>query len=160
MITLLCVGRPRGALEVAIRDYEGRIPYYWKFEAIEVEAGGGGRGGSSADPEAVMAAEGTRLLGRVPPGADLWILSRDGTPLDSPGLARALANRALHSAPPLVLAIGGAFGFHASVVQRASRKLTLSAMTLPHEMARLIVAEQLYRAGTILRNEPYHKGPR
>jgi len=54
--------------------------------------------------------------------------------------------------------IGGAWGLDRPVRKRAARRLSLSAMTLPHEMARLVLAEQLYRAGTILRNEPYHKG--
>lgn len=160
MITLLSVGRPRGPLEPAIRDYEQRIPHYWKFEAVDVDAGAGGRGGSHAEPDAVRAAEGARLLARVAPTAELWVLTRDGVLLDSPGLAQTLGERALRGASPLVIAIGGAFGFDLAVLARAKRKISLSAMTLPHEMARLILAEQLYRAGTILRNEPYHKGPR
>jgi 23S rRNA (pseudouridine1915-N3)-methyltransferase len=58
----------------------------------------------------------------------------------------------------VAFAIGGAFGLGGAVLARAQRKLSLSALTLPHEMARLVLAEQLYRAGTIVRGEPYHKG--
>lgn len=157
MITLLAVGRVRGPLEAAVHHYEGRLPHYWKFEAVEVEAGTG-RGGPS-DPDPVRAAEGARILARIPEGHELWVVTRDGSTLDSAALARVLGERQLHAAPPLVLALGGAFGFAPEVVARASRKLSLSALTLPHELARLVVAEQLYRAGTILRGEPYHKGP-
>lgn len=158
MITLIAVGRVRGPLEAAVRAYEDRLRHYWKFDLVEVEAGTG-RGGSP-DPVQVMAAEGTRILARVPPGQELWILTREGRPLDSPGLARLLDERRLHALPPVALAIGGAFGFSPEVEARAVQTLSLSAMTLPHELARLVLVEQLYRAGTILRGEPYHKGAR
>jgi 23S rRNA (pseudouridine1915-N3)-methyltransferase len=157
MIRLVAVGRPRAPLAEAVRHYEERIGHYWKFEAIEVEAGGGRRGGS--DELSVRAEEGERILRSVPDGATLWLVTRDGRALSSVALSTMLGERRLHAAPLLVLAIGGAFGFSAEVRTRAEGLLTLSAMTLPHELARLILAEQLYRAGTILRGEPYHKGP-
>ncbi len=156
MITLLAVGRVKGALAPPVDDYEARLRHYWKFEVVEVEAGAG-RG--SPTEEAVREAEGARILGRIPEGHELWVLTREGRGMDSPALARTLGERQLHAAPPLVLAIGGAFGFDPSVVARASRELSLSPFTLPHELARLLLVEQLYRAGTILRGEPYHKGP-
>jgi 23S rRNA (pseudouridine1915-N3)-methyltransferase len=78
--------------------------------------------------------------------------------MDSPELARYLESLALRSVPEVSFVVGGAFGLGPGVVKRANRTLALSAGTLPHELARLVLAEQLYRAGTILRNEPYHKG--
>jgi 23S rRNA (pseudouridine1915-N3)-methyltransferase len=156
VIRLIAVGKVKGALEPAVGEYEARLVHYWKYEAVEVDAGTG-RGGSP-DPERVRAAEADRILARVPEGAELWAVTRDGASLTSASMAHLLGDRQLHGAPPLVLAIGGAFGFDPSVPARASRRLSLSAMTLPHEMARLVLVEQLYRAGTILRNEPYHKG--
>jgi 23S rRNA (pseudouridine1915-N3)-methyltransferase len=157
MIRLVAVGRPKVPLEEAIRHYEARIGHYWKFEALEVEAGGGRKG--AVDAASVCVREGERILGSVPEGAALWLVTRDGRVLSSTALADQLGERRLHAAPLLVLAIGGAFGFSPEVRQRAQGTLALSAMTLPHELARLVLAEQLYRAGTILRGEPYHKGP-
>ena len=72
-------------------------------------------------------------------------------------LAGYLEGHAVRSSAGAAFVIGGAFGLDASVVTKARRTLSLSALTLPHEMARLVLAEQLYRAGTIVRGEPYHK---
>jgi 23S rRNA (pseudouridine1915-N3)-methyltransferase len=157
MIRLIAVGRPRAPLNEAIRHYEARLGHYWKFEVVEVEAGGARRGGT--DESVVRSLEGERILRSVPDDAALWLVTRDGRAYSSVALASMLGERKLHAAPPLVLAIGGAFGFSAEVRARAEGSLTLSAMTFPHELARLVLAEQLYRAGSILRGEPYHKGP-
>ncbi len=156
MITVIVVGRTRPPLDEAVREYETRAARYWKLSVEEVDAGIG-RGGRAA-PEEVQAAEAERIRGRIPDGADLWLLTREGRTMSSGALARKLADRQLHGGRPLALCVGGAFGFSAELRAKADRAISLSAMTLPHEMARLILAEQLYRAGTILRGEPYHKG--
>jgi 23S rRNA (pseudouridine1915-N3)-methyltransferase len=155
-LTLLVVGRVRGPLHEAVAEYEARAGRYWKIDVVEVEAGSKGAGG---DPQHVQAAEEGRLLPRVPTGTQLVALTRGGEPMDSIALATYLQGLALHGSPGATFVIGGAFGLGAGVLERARRRLTLSALTLPHELARLILAEQLYRAGTILRGEPYHKGP-
>ncbi len=74
-------------------------------------------------------------------------------------LADFMAERALRSVQDVTFVIGGAFGLGEGILERSTLRLSLSPMTLPHEIARLLLVEQLYRAGTILRNEPYHKGP-
>lgn len=154
-LVLAVVGRARGELSGAVADYEKRIGRYWKFEAVEVTAGGPGR---NASPEAVKDAEADRLLARIPAEFELVALTRDGRGMDSRELSRYLERHAVRSSAGVAFVIGGAFGLGDAVLARARRRLSLSAMTLPHEMARLILAEQLYRAGTILRGEPYHKG--
>jgi 23S rRNA (pseudouridine1915-N3)-methyltransferase len=78
--------------------------------------------------------------------------------MDSPGLTRYLEKCALDSVREVAFLIGGAFGLSPDLIAEADRRLSLSGLTLPHEMARLVLAEQLYRAGTISRGEPYHKG--
>jgi 23S rRNA (pseudouridine1915-N3)-methyltransferase len=105
-----------------------------------------------------MAAEAERLLPHLPPAAEMVALTRVGEAISSTELARYLGDLALHGARGAVFVIGGAHGLTEAVLARARRRISLSAFTLPHEMARLLLAEQLYRAGTLLRGEPYHKG--
>lgn len=155
-ITLVVVGRVRGDLAEAVAGYEARVDHYWKFEVVEVAAGApGGRD----DADAVMVAEGERILARLPEGAEVAILTRDGKPMSSRELSAWLQDHAVHGSRGVALVIGGAYGIHEAVLKRAGRRISLSAMTLPHEMARLILVEQIYRAGTLVRGEPYHKGP-
>jgi len=152
-ITLIAVGRVRGTLVEAVRDYEERAGRYWKLQTIEVDAGAGGKD----EPEAVRKAEEERILARLPQQADLVALTRTGQPVGSRAFATYLEDHALHGRD-VAFVIGGAYGLGPALLGRA-RQMTLSAMTFPHELARLLLAEQLYRAGTILRGEPYHKGP-
>lgn len=154
-VQLVVVGRVRGHLEAAVREYEERAARYWKLEVAEVDAGVAG-GRDAAD--AVRQAEGARILARLSADAQVVVLTRDGRPMGSRALATFLGEAALH-ARDVAFVLGGAYGLDAAVLARAQRRLTLSAMTLPHEVARLVLGEQLYRAGTILRREPYHKGP-
>lgn len=152
---MVVVGRVRGPLVSAVSEYEERARRYWKLEFVEVDAGAPGR---SASPRHVMAAEAERILGRVAPELELVALTRNGKGMASQELARWMETRAVASSPGAAFVIGGAFGLSDLVLDRSTRLLSLSSMTLPHEVARLVLAEQLYRAGTILRGEPYHKG--
>lgn len=153
-VLIVVVGRVRGPLTDAVTEYEERAGRYWKLEVVEVDAGAG----RDPTPERVRAEEGERILGRIPPGCDVYALTREGKQMGSRTLARHLSEAMVRATPGVAFVIGGAFGLAPEVLSRATRRLGLSAMTLPHEMARLVLAEQIYRAGTILRNEPYHKG--
>ncbi len=154
-IVIAVVGRPRaGALRDAIREYEARAARYFRLRVEEV---------APADlPEAraeeAREREGEALLARIPDGADVVALTRSGKGMTSGGLAAYLGDLATYGRPGAAFLIGGASGLGAGVLERARYRLSLSPMTLPHEMARLVLAEQIYRAGTILRGEPYHKG--
>jgi 23S rRNA (pseudouridine1915-N3)-methyltransferase len=152
---VVVVGRVRGPLEGAVAEYERRAARYWKLEVIEVAAGVKGGSGTA---EQVRAAESERLLSRVPSDFELFALTRGGRGMDSMELSGYLEEAAVRSTSGIAFVIGGAFGLGEAVRARARRTLALSGMTLPHEMARLVLAEQLYRAGTIVRGEPYHKG--
>jgi 23S rRNA (pseudouridine1915-N3)-methyltransferase len=103
-------------------------------------------------------AEAAKIREKIPRGSEIWALTRGGRELTSTEFARSLGERALRSAPGVALIVGGAFGLDPELLGTAKEKIALSRMTLPHGLARLVLAEQLYRAGTILRNEPYHKG--
>ncbi len=155
-VSILAVGRVRGVLAPAVREFEERAGRYWKLEVTEVEAGAGRGGGR--DPQDVQRSEGRRLMARVTEGSETWALTREGKGMSSRALAATLGRMAVEASPGVTFLIGGAYGLDSGVIDGADRKLSLSPMTLPHEMARLVLAEQLYRAGTILRNEPYHKG--
>lgn len=154
-ILVLAVGRVRGSLESPVLEYETRAARYWKLETAVVDAGAPGRDPS---PERVREVEAERLLPRIPDGFGVVALTRQGRGLGSRDLAAFLEEEALRSSPGVVFLIGGAFGLAPSVLARARMQISLSPLTLPHEMARLVLAEQLYRAGTLARGEPYHKG--
>lgn len=154
-VTLGVVGRARGSLAAPIAEYESRIRHYFSYETSEVKEEPSTRGRGA---EQVMAEEGKRLLARVPPGAQIIALDRKGKPWSSERLASHLGELSLRSAPGAAFLIGGAHGLSGEVLAQATHLLSLSAFTLPHELARLVLVEQIYRAGTILRGEPYHKG--
>jgi 23S rRNA (pseudouridine1915-N3)-methyltransferase len=134
----------------AIADYERRAARYWPLEVHEVRAEAGADGGA-AD---ILRREGERLLERVT-GA-LVACDERGTSLTSLAFAEWL-QREREGARDLTFVIGGARGLDPAVRDHAHRVLSLSPWTLSHDLARLVLAEQLYRAGTIVRGEPYHK---
>ena len=155
-VKIVVVGGPGPLLADAIAEYEERAARYWTLEVAEVKAEKASKGKTE---QAVQAAEGERLLERVTAGSQIVALTRQGGDAwSSARLARLLEERALHSGPDMTFLIGGAFGLSAEVLRIAERRMRLSAFTLTHDIARLVLAEQLYRAGTIVRNEPYHKG--
>jgi len=138
----------------AIAEYESRAARYFAFDAAEVKEEPFRRPGDAAR---VRDQEGKRLLARVPAGAEVVALHETGRQWTSHRLAEYLAELAVHGSPGAAFLIGGAYGLSDEVLARARHQLSLSAFTLPHELARLVLAEQLYRAGTINRGEPYHK---
>jgi 23S rRNA (pseudouridine1915-N3)-methyltransferase len=154
-VALVVVGRMRGMMEASVAEFERRARRYFPLEVVEVKEEAASRGRTA---QQVMEEEGKRLLARVPNGAEVVALDRRGAAWSSEQLARYLDELAIRSSPGSAFLIGGAFGLSDEVLARASHRLSLSALTLPHELARLVMAEQLYRAGTILRGEPYHKG--
>lgn len=147
------MGKPKqGGVADAISEYETRAARYWPLDVHEV------RDVSSRSRAAALVRdeEAERLLARVPTSARVIACDPDGDALTSEAFAALLAN-ARDSATDLAFVIGGAHGLGAAVHARAAQSLNLAPWTLPHELARLVLAEQLYRAGTISRGEPYHK---
>lgn len=154
-ILVVPVGHVRGPLEAPVAEYETRAARYWRLEVTPVEAGAPGR---ASAPDRVMAAEAERILARLPDSFTVVALTRAGKGMASRELAALLESEAVRSSPGVAFVLGGPFGLSPRVLERARHRWSLSDLTLPHEMARLVLAEQLYRAGTILRGEPYHKG--
>ena len=153
-LLVLSVGRPRGPLADAIAEYERRAKHYFSMDSDYVREEPYRRGGE----ERVREAEGERLLARVPDGHRLVVLHRQGDRWSSEEVAGFMAECAGESVPGVVFLIGGAYGLSHETLRRATKLFSLSDLTLPHDMARLVLSEQIYRAGTILRGEPYHKG--
>lgn len=146
------VGKPRdSALAAAISDYETRAARYWPLEVHEVKEE---RGKYSAAE--VVTRESEKLMAVVPSGASVVVCDAAGDSLSSEEFALWMQN-SRESARDVAFVIGGAHGLPGDLKKRAARRLAMGKWTLTHEMARLVLAEQLYRAGTIVRNEPYHK---
>lgn len=152
-VWLCTVGRPDRLLLDAISEYETRAARYWKFEHISIPTGRG-----ASVPEQVRQEEGEKIAARLPAEADVIAVTRKGSMWTSRKLAGHLQKLAVGSRPGAAFVVGGAHGLAPSILARARRRLSLSPFTMPHDLARLVLAEQLYRAGTIVRREPYHKG--
>lgn len=150
---MVVVGSPkRGPVADAIAEYEERARRYWPLLVEEVRE----ESAKSRTAQQVKAGEGERMVSRIPEGARVIACDVTGSRWSSEQLAAALRD-ARDDGRDLCFLIGGAFGLGEVALQRAHGRLSLSDFTLPHEMARLVLAEQLYRAGTIVRGEPYHK---
>jgi 23S rRNA (pseudouridine1915-N3)-methyltransferase len=151
-LVVAVVGRPRDPdLASAIRGYETRAARYWPLDVREVRE----ESARGTPPDAVRDKEGERLL-TAAAGSRVVACDESGDALTSPQFAEWL-QEARESARDVTFVIGGAYGLPQSVRDRADRLLKLAPWTLPHELARLVLVEQLYRAGTIVRREPYHK---
>ena len=152
-VIVAAVGRPRDpALAAAIREYEGRASRYWPLEVHEVR----GEPAKSVSPDLVREREGKRLGDVLPAPVHVVACDQRGTSRTSEEFSAWLQGERERGRDVAFL-IGGAFGLSESVLSRARSRLLLAPWTLPHELARLVLVEQLYRAGTIVRREPYHK---
>ncbi|MEP7174959.1 MAG: 23S rRNA (pseudouridine(1915)-N(3))-methyltransferase RlmH [Gemmatimonadales bacterium] len=149
---LLAVGKLRPGYREIADDYLRRLGRTLKVREIEVR-----EAVRAPTVPARRAEEAARLLARRPDGARLVAVAREGSGWSSEEVARRL-ERWMREARPVALAIGGSHGLAPEVLASASDRWSLGPLTLPHELARVVVVEQLYRASTILRGQPYHKG--
>jgi len=151
-LLVLAVGRLRPALREVADDYLRRLTRYGGAREIEVR-----EASRAPTVPAQREEEAARLAMRLPAGGRLVALAREGQGWTSAELARRMDEWRL-AARPVTFVIGGSHGLAATLLARAERRWSLGPLTLPHELARVVVLEQLYRAFTILRGEPYHKG--
>jgi 23S rRNA (pseudouridine1915-N3)-methyltransferase len=153
-LRLLCVGRLSEAyLREGCALFAERVRRYLPLAIEELkEQKAVSRGGL---PRAITT-EGEQLLARIPDGAFVVVLDERGRGLTSTGWAGLLEQHMVAGTAEWVLVIGGAHGLSEGVRQRANLLLSLSSMTFPHQIVRLLLLEQLYRGCTIIRNEPYH----
>ena len=153
-IHLLAVGERMPAWVVqAFDDYAGRMPRECKLVLREIPAGKRGKG---ADLGRIVREEGEKLLAAVPKGAHLVALDRMGRELATEQLAAELKTQ-LARGGDLALLVGGPEGLSEQCLAQAHARWSLSRLTLAHPLVRVVVAEQLYRAWSILNNLPYHR---
>ena len=152
-LVVAVVGKARNqALGEAIRDYEKRAARYWPLDVHEVRE----ERATGISVDKVREREGQRLADKLPDRAQTVTCDITGRAFDSKQFAEFLQS-AREQDRDLAFLIGGAFGLASDLTSRSSVKLSLAPWTLPHELARLVLVEQIYRAGTIVRGEPYHK---
>ena len=149
---LVVVGKAREPLAAAVHEYEQRAARYWPLETVEVRE----EPARSATADQVREREAERLLEKAGDAGRLVTCDENGRTMRSQEFADWM-QREREAGRDVSFIIGGAFGLATALRSRASLSLSLAPWTLPHELARLVLAEQLYRAGAIVRGEPYHK---
>ncbi|MDQ6827352.1 MAG: 23S rRNA (pseudouridine(1915)-N(3))-methyltransferase RlmH [Gemmatimonadota bacterium] len=151
---VVCVGKPRDrAIGDAIREYETRAARYWPLEVREVRE----EPARGASADLVREREGERLLGIVDARTQVVACDAAGVEQTSEEFALWMQRQRERAAEDIAFVVGGALGLADAVRARAATRLSFGRWTLPHELARLVLSEQLYRAGAIVRGEPYHK---
>jgi 23S rRNA (pseudouridine1915-N3)-methyltransferase len=144
-VTILSVGHKMPAwIQDGFQEYTRRMPPEIRVELTELK------------PDKTKADEGKRMLAALPEGATLLALDERGKSVTTQGLAVMLSEWMRDGSHP-VFAIGGADGLADDVRERADKLLSLSALTLPHQLVRVVLAEQIYRAWSILARHPYHR---
>ena len=153
-IRLLVVGKTDVAwVREALEIYTSRLVHYVPFSVSEIPQL---KGVSALTRAQIKDKEAELILARLKPADELLLFDEHGKEFTSVAFATFLQERMLHVRGDLVFAIGGAYGFAESVHARAAGEISLSRMTFSHQMVRAIAAEQLYRAMTIIKGEPYH----
>ena len=150
---LILVGKTTDKhFQAGIDDYTGRISHYMPFDTVTIPEL---RNTKNLSEEPQKTAEGELILRQIQPTDTVVLLDEHGKELRSVEYARWLQQKQ-QTARRLVFVVGGPYGFSDAVYERANEKISLSKMTFSHQMVRLIFTEQLYRACTIIKGEPYH----
>lgn len=153
-IIFLTVGKTEDAyLKDGIDKYVKRLKHYTKLEMVELTEL---KNTKALTPDQQKTKEAEMILKKITPLDHIVLLDENGTEFTSQQFAAFLDKKAIASTASLVFIVGGPYGFDESVYRRANDKLSFSRMTFSHQMVRLFFAEQLYRAFTIIKSEPYH----
>lgn len=157
-ITILCVGKIKESFyREAIAEYVKRLSRYCRLEIVEVVDEKTPDGASAALEEQIREREADRLLARLEEGAYVCTLEIQGRRYTSEGFAELINRVGLGGQSHIVFVIGGSLGLHEKVRKRSDQAISFSDMTFPHQLMRVILCEQIYRAYRIIREEPYHK---
>lgn len=142
---------------MAVEEYSKRLSRYCKLELIQVQDEKTTEGASAAEEEAVKTKEGERMLAKIPDNAYVIALAIEGKQLDSVAFAEKIQELGVRGTSQIVFVIGGSLGLSDAVMKRADYALSFSPMTFPHQMMKVVLLEQIYRAYRIMNGEPYHK---
>lgn len=157
-VTIVCVGKLKEKYwKDAIAEYSKRLSRYMKLEIIELADEKAPESMSPAQEAEVLEKEGQRILKHIREDAFVTALAVEGKMLSSEELAAFMEKKEVGGVSHMVFVIGGSLGLSPAVMQRADFALSFSRMTFPHQMMRVVLLEQVYRAERIRRNEPYHK---
>ncbi len=152
-LDLVCVGKLKERYwREAAEEYLKRLGPYARVNVTEVPDRD-----VTADETRALEAEAAGILRAIPEGATVAVLEIGGTARTSEAFAAWLEALGVEGRSHVVFVVGGAAGLHADVLARADERISLGAMTLPHQLARVVVLEQIYRAFRIIRGEPYHR---
>ncbi|MEK5040652.1 23S rRNA (pseudouridine(1915)-N(3))-methyltransferase RlmH [Sporosarcina sp. FSL K6-3457] len=157
-ITIVTVGKLKEKyLKMGIEEFSKRLGAYAKIDLVEVADEKAPESLSDGDMEIVKKKEADRILAKV--GADAYVigLAIEGKMKTSEELSAGIESLMTYGRSKVVFIIGGSLGLHDSVLKRADELLSFSKMTFPHQMMKLILLEQVYRAFRIMKGEPYHK---
>ena len=153
-IALLTVGKTdRDWVKQGLDTYVSRLKHYIPFSINEIPEL---KNVSAMSRDQIKAKEGELILKSIKPTDDVILLDEHGKEYSSTEFASLLQNKINYEGKDIVFVIGGAYGFSEQVYKRANSKISLSRMTFSHQMVRAIFAEQIYRAFTIMKGEPYH----
>ncbi|MBQ8627421.1 MAG: 23S rRNA (pseudouridine(1915)-N(3))-methyltransferase RlmH [Agathobacter sp.] len=157
-ISIVCVGKVKEKFyRDAIDEFSKRLSRYCKLEIIEVADEKTPDQASDTEVKQIKDKEGERLLKNIKEDAYVICLCIDGKQLDSEELSNKVEKLGIQGTSHICFVIGGSLGLAEDVVKRADYKLSFSKMTFPHQLMRVILMEQIYRAYRIMNNEPYHK---
>ncbi len=157
-VNIICVGSLKEQYwRDACAEYAKRLGGFCRFSIIEVSESRLPKSCSAADIERVIETEGARLLEKIPSGSFVAAMCIEGRELSSPGLAQKLEAIAVNGKSRVDFVIGGSYGLSEAVKRRADLRLSMSPMTFPHQLARVMLCEQIYRAFSINADTRYHK---
>lgn len=157
-ITVVCVGKVKEKFyRDAVAEFEKRLSKYCRLEIVEVADEKTPDGASILQEEKILEKEAGRILERIRDDALVCTLEISGKKLSSEGLAEWMQQLAVRGNSHITFVIGGSLGLHRSVHARSDFALSFSDMTFPHQLMRVILCEQIYRAFRINNKEPYHK---
>ncbi|MGN0115041.1 MAG: 23S rRNA (pseudouridine(1915)-N(3))-methyltransferase RlmH [Acutalibacteraceae bacterium] len=157
-ISIICVGSLKEKyLRDAIDEYSKRLKTLCEFNIIEIDEQRLPDSPSQAQIDTALQKEGEQILKKIKSGAKVVAMCIEGNMMTSPAVAEMISSYAVRGASEIAFIIGGSFGLSDEVKQKADFKLSMSPMTFPHQLARVMLTEQIYRAFMINRGSKYHK---
>jgi 23S rRNA (pseudouridine1915-N3)-methyltransferase len=158
IISIICVGRIKEKYwNDAIAEYSKRLSRYCRMNIIEVADEKTPDNAPPAIEEQIKKKEGDRILQNIDQGAHICVLAINGKKYSSEGFSEQIEKLGVQGVNHIQFIIGGSLGLHESVLSKADSRISFSDMTFPHQMMRVILLEQIYRAYRIMKGEPYHK---